>query len=81
MLAQAFGDNWQGFTILNKAMFEKKEYTKKFLQVIPPVDLLILDGDLDGLDIYHPMSSLAVSLHVVHGASGEYQVNSQRKRL
>ena len=31
MLAQAFGNNWQGFTILDKAMFEKKEYTMHFL--------------------------------------------------
>ena len=52
MLAQAFGDNWQGFIILDKALFESKEYTKQFLQFAPLLDLLILDGDLDGLDIY-----------------------------
>ena len=54
MLAQAFGDNWQGFIILDKLMFESKEYTKQFLLLAPAVDLLILDGDLEGLDKYHP---------------------------
>ena len=54
MLAQAFGDNWQGFIILDILIFESKEYTKQFLLLAPPVDLAILDGDLDGLDKYHP---------------------------
>ena len=30
MLAQAFGNNWQGFIILDKLMFEK-EYIMHFL--------------------------------------------------
>ena len=44
------------------------------------INLHILDGELEGLDIYHPMGSLEILLPVVHGASGEHQVNSVRKR-
>ena len=55
MLAQAFGDNYDGYTIVDKGLFENSTYAKKFLdQVKPDVDLIILDGELKDLDMYHP---------------------------
>ena len=53
MLAQAFGDNWEGFTIMDPHMFEDKHYTDLFVKTCPKVDLAILDGDIK-VDKFHP---------------------------
>ena len=67
MLAQAFGDNYTGYILEDKALIESVYYVKELLGCVKPdADLLIIEGELKDLDKYHPydFTSNFLSNHV-----------------